>query len=99
MPAKKKTVAKRVVRQKRATATPEPNSVVRRRRVVKVVAPPEPTVDRIITETEIVKEPRIEIRKPATLAQALTEPAVAVIKPQTKVVSRVIKAKRGKKAA
>jgi len=42
---------------------------------------------RIVTTetTEITTEPRVEVRKPATLAQALTEPAVAVIKPETKV--------------
>ena len=35
--------------------------------------------------TELVTEPEVEIRKPATLAQALTEPAVKVVKPQTRV--------------
>ncbi len=35
------------------------------------------------TTTQYVTEPRVEVRKPATLAQALTEPAVVVIKPQT----------------
>jgi hypothetical protein len=36
--------------------------------------------------TKFVTEPTIEVRKPATLAQALTEPAVAVVKPATKVI-------------
>jgi len=35
--------------------------------------------------TEIATEPKVEIRKPSTLAQALTEPAVAVVKPETTV--------------
>jgi hypothetical protein len=39
----------------------------------------------VITETRrITTEPKVEIRKPATLAQALTEPEVAVVKPETK---------------
>ena len=46
-----------------------------------------PAKSRIVTTetTEITTKPRIEIRKPATLAQALTEPAVAVVKPETEV--------------
>ena len=44
----------------------------------------------IVTETrQITTEPTVEIRRPATLAQALTEPAVAVVKPETK--ARVIR--------
>lgn len=39
--------------------------------------------------TRITTEPKLEIRKPATLSQALTEPAVAVIKPETR--ARVIR--------
>ncbi len=43
-----------------------------------------------IRETaRITTEPKLEIRKPATLAQALTEPAVAVVKPETR--ARVIR--------
>lgn len=42
---------------------------------------------RIVTTetTKITTQPRVEIRRPATLAQALTERAVAVVKPETKV--------------
>jgi len=36
-------------------------------------------------------EPEIEIRKPATLAQALAEPAIAVVKNKTRVKSTVQK--------
>jgi hypothetical protein len=37
----------------------------------------------VTTETTRIKtEPVVEIRRPATLAQALTEPAVAVVKPK-----------------
>jgi hypothetical protein len=48
----------------------------------------------IVTETRrITTEPKVEIRKPATLAQALTEPGVAVVKPETKtrVVRRTVR--------
>jgi hypothetical protein len=57
-------------------------------RSVKVVDVREPeAVTEVVTErTYITTEPEVEIRKPATLAQALTEPAVAVLKPKTKVV-------------
>jgi hypothetical protein len=46
---------------------------------------PEPVTDVVTEKTYITTEPEIEIRKPATLAQALTEPAVAVVKPKTTV--------------
>jgi hypothetical protein len=97
--AAKKTVVKKIVRRKPVIAVTEPAMVVRRRRVLKAVPMPEPKVDKIVTETDIVTEPRVEVRRPATLAQALTERAEVVIKPETKVVSRVVKTKRGKKAA
>ncbi|HET9182220.1 MAG TPA: hypothetical protein VFP59_08820 [Candidatus Angelobacter sp.] len=46
--------------------------------------------DLIVTETRrITTKPTIEIRKPATLAQALTEPEVAVVKPETR--ARVVR--------
>lgn len=43
--------------------------------------------------TEMVTEPQVEIRRPATLAQALTERGVRVVKPQTRItrVDRKIK--------
>ena len=44
--------------------------------------------------TELVSEPEVEIRKPATLAQALTEPAVEVVKPRTRVTKVERKVKR-----
>ena len=46
---------------------------------------PEPVTDIITEKTHITTEPQVEIRRPATLAQALTEPVVAVVKPKTKV--------------
>ena len=48
----------------------------------------------IVTETRrITTEPNVEIRKAATLAQALTEPEVAVIKPETRarIVRRTVR--------
>jgi hypothetical protein len=52
----------------------------------------------VVTETrKITTEPKVEVRKPATLAQALTEPEVAVIKPETK--ARVVKRTVRRRAA
>lgn len=53
------------------------------------VVVPEPVTDVVTEKTYITTEPEIEIRKPATLAQALTEPAHAVVKPKTKVRKEV----------
>ena len=51
---------------------------------------PQPT--HVVTQKKVITaEPEIEIRKPATLAQALTEPAVAVVKHKTRVKSTVKK--------
>jgi hypothetical protein len=52
---------------------------------------PNSTTDVVTEKKVITTEPEIEIRKPATLAQALTEPAVAVIKNKTRVKSTVQK--------
>jgi len=51
------------------------------------VIPVEEAKRRIVSTetTDITTEPKVEIRQPATLAQALTEPAVAVVKPETRV--------------
>jgi hypothetical protein len=54
----------------------------------------EPVTDVVTEQTEVTTEPEVEIRKPATLAQALTEPATAVVKPNTKVRRKVIERKR-----
>jgi hypothetical protein len=65
--------------------------VVREAPVLRVVAPKKEV---LVTETtQFTTEPKIEVRKPATLAQALTEPATAVVKPETKarVVKRTVK--------
>jgi len=56
---------------------------------------PRPVTDVVTEKTYITTEPEIEIRKPATLAQALTEPAVAVVKPKTKVRKEIAKTRRG----
>ena len=44
--------------------------------------------------TELVTEPQVEIRRPATLAQALTERGVKVVKPQTRITRVDRKVKR-----
>ena len=49
------------------------------------VREPEPATEVVTERTYITTKPEVEIRKPATLAQALTEPEVAVLKPKTKV--------------
>jgi hypothetical protein len=53
-----------------------------------------PVKDVVTEQTEVTTEPEVEIRRPATLAQALTQPPVAVVKPKTKVRRRVIERKR-----
>ena len=54
----------------------------------------EPVTDVVTEQTEVTTEPELEIRKPGTLAQALTEPATAVVKSNTKVRRKVIERKR-----
>jgi hypothetical protein len=62
----------------------------RPRRSATVLRVPERKRELLVTETtRITTEPKVEIRKPATLAQALTEPETAVVKPETK--ARVVK--------
>lgn len=67
-------------RRKRSVKRREP-------RTLKVVSVPvaEPVTEVVTEERYITTEPEVEIRKPATLAQALTEPEVAVVKPKTTV--------------
>ncbi len=45
----------------------------------------QPAAEVVVERTRVITEPVVEIRKPATLAQALTEPETAVVKPQTKM--------------
>lgn len=54
----------------------------------------QPHVDAIETTTEVETVPTIEIRRPATLSQALTEPTTIVEKPKTRVIGRTVKRKR-----
>jgi hypothetical protein len=96
---KKKTTVKRVirgtVRRGGPIALATPTRVVRRGGTVNVQTPP-PKVDTIVTETDIVTQPKVEVRRPATLSQALTEPAEIVVKPETKIVRRTVKSKHRK---
>ena len=50
----------------------------------------ERTIDVFTEKTYVTTAPEVEIRKPATLAQALTQPAVAVVKPKSRVRKQVI---------
>jgi hypothetical protein len=61
--------------------------------VVKVPVP-KPTTDVVTEKTYVTTEPEVELRKPATLAQALTEPAQAVIKPRSTVRKEVVERTR-----
>jgi len=56
-------------------------------RTLKIVSVPmaEPVTEVVTEKRYITTEPEVEIRKPATLAQALTEPEEAVVKPRTTV--------------
>jgi hypothetical protein len=84
MAAKKKSKS----RAKSRTA-----EVVTRKRVTRL-RPAKPTVETVTTETDIITRPRVEIRRAATLSQALTEPAVAVVKPERKAITRVVRRQR-----
>ena len=82
-------------RQPKATKSrlrQRPRKAVRRRPAVITVAVPvaRRTTEVITEKTYVTTEPEVEIRKPATLAQALTEPAIAVVKPKSTVRKQVI---------
>ena len=64
---------------------------VRSRRVPVIVVPvPKPTTEVVTEKTYVTTEPEVEIRKPGTLAQALTEPAITVVKPKSRVRKEVV---------
>jgi hypothetical protein len=82
----KKSRSRRAVDKRPGRAVPAVIS-----RDVAVAAPvPRPATDVVTEKTYITTEPEVEIRKPATLAQALTEPAIAVVKPKSKVRKEVV---------
>jgi hypothetical protein len=58
---------------------------------VRALDVPPPTTEIVTEKRVITTEPELEIRRPATLAQALTEPSVAVVKNKTRVKSTVQK--------
>jgi len=62
---------------------------------VRTLEVPQPTTDVVTEKRVITTEPEIEIRKPGTLAQALTEPAVAVGEEQNAGQTYSTKAPRG----
>lgn len=63
----------------------------RRLRTITVDVPVSPRRTDVITEKiYVTTEPEVEIRKPATLAQALTEPVIAVVRPRSRVRKQVI---------
>jgi hypothetical protein len=61
-----------------------------RSRRVPVIRVPKPTTEVVTEKTYLTTEPEVEIRKPGTLAQALTDPAVAVVKPKSRVRKEVV---------
>ncbi len=68
--------------------------VIQRKSVVADSVLVQPVKDIVTTETEVTTVPEVEIRRPATLAQALTQPPVAVVKPKSKVRRKVVSRKR-----
>lgn len=68
---------------------------MRRRKASIKFAVPVPRKRRVVVEEtrEVTTEPKVELRKPATLAQALTERGEIVVKPETRarVVRRSVK--------
>ncbi len=74
-------------RKPKKERTDEVEEVIVTKPVMAVEA--KPTTEVVTEQKVITTEPEIEIRRPATLAQALTEPAVAVVKPKTRVKSTV----------
>lgn len=78
---------------KRKTEKPLRLAASRRRVVAKIVAP-KPVTEIVTERTYTTTEPDVEIRKPATLAQALTERAEVVVKPKTKVQKVVSRSRR-----
>jgi hypothetical protein len=95
-------MAARKTKRKKSSSRPRTRLGAKRSAIPAVVSidravVPEPVTDVVTEKTYITTEPEIEIRKPATLAQALTEPAVAVVKPRTKV-RKEIRAKTRRRA-
>jgi hypothetical protein len=80
-------VSPRKKSKKKTSASKRTNSSKGGRRTNKAV-------DEVVTTTRVRTVPKIEVRRPGTLAQALTEPAVAVVKPQTRVVERRVRQTR-----
>jgi hypothetical protein len=85
----KKKAGKRTTRIVRARFAPR-TSVVEKP-VVVALAAAAPVADEITEQTVIRTEPEVEVRKPATLAQALTERAEVVVKPKTRVLRKEVK--------
>lgn len=47
-----------------------------------------PKEEVVVEKRRITTTPKVEIRKPATLAQALTEPGTVVARPETKSTTK-----------
>lgn len=67
---------------------------VQPRRIAVVKSKVQPAVEEITTVTDVVTQPRVEVRRPATLAQALQERAEIVVKPEKKAVTRTVRRRR-----
>jgi hypothetical protein len=79
-----------VARKQKSSATTKTTVV----RSIRKSKPVRPVVDEVTTTTQMRTRPKVEVRRAATLAQALTEPAVRVVKPQTEIVTRKVTHKR-----
>jgi hypothetical protein len=56
---------------------------------------PQTAKDVVVERTRKVRAPVVEVRKAATLAQALTEPETVVVKPKTEATVRTITRRTG----
>jgi hypothetical protein len=92
MPAQKKREKSRPGRGSERAARVVP--VASSSDVAVEVPVPRLSTDVVTERTYVTTEPEVEIRKPATLAQALTEPAVAVVKPKRRVRKEVARTRR-----
>jgi hypothetical protein len=77
-------------RKRKARAVP----VAISRNIAVEVPVAEPTTEVVTEKTYTTTQPEVEIRRPGTLAQALTEPVVAVVKRKSKVRKEVVARRR-----
>ena len=90
MSSQKSKTKKSRSRQRRGTKAARSVPIPIRPDLVVELPVPKATTDIITEKTYVTTEPVVEIRRPATLAQALTQPPVAVVRPRSRVRKKVI---------